>query len=93
MVGAINADEDRVTELVSMWVAPFARGHGVGDALIEAVVSWAKKQRANRVVLAVRNDNTHAISLYRRHGFIDSGPAPNTADGQPEERLMIMPLT
>jgi ribosomal protein S18 acetylase RimI-like enzyme len=91
MVSAVNPDDNTV-ELISMWVAPFARGHGVSDALIQAVVSWAKEQRADRVVLAVRDDNAHAIALYVRHGFIDSDPVPNLVDGQPPERLMIMPL-
>ena len=40
MVGAyVNADS--AVELVSMWVAPFARGRGIGDAAIHAVVDWA----------------------------------------------------
>jgi ribosomal protein S18 acetylase RimI-like enzyme len=93
IVGASIIDEGGAVELRSMWVAPYARGHGVGDALIQAVVSWVKEQRVNRVVLAVRNDNTRAIALYSRHGFIDSGPDPELADGQAPERLMILLLT
>lgn len=72
MVGALGADGNTV-ELISMWVAPFARGHGVGDALIQAIVSWAEKQHAGRLVLSVRNDNGRAIALYARRGFIDAG--------------------
>lgn len=92
IVGALVADGNTV-ELISMWVAPFARGRGVGDALIQAIISWAEKQHANRLVLSVRNDNGRAIALYARHGFIDAGPDPTIADGEPPERLMIVPLT
>lgn len=88
MVGALVADGNTV-ELISMWVAPFARGRGVGDALIQAIVSWAEKQHADRLVLSVRNDNGRAIALYARHGFIDAGPDPTIAAGEPPERLMI----
>ncbi len=91
MLSVINA-EGHTAELISMWVAPFARGHGVGDALIQAVVSWAKRQHASRVALAVRTDNERAIALYARHGFFDSGPDPDLADGRPPERLMIKRL-
>ena len=50
---------DGAVELISMWVAPFARGRGVGDALIDAVVP----------------QNAYAIALYSRHGFIPDGIA------------------
>lgn len=64
---------DGVVELISMWVAPFARGRGVGDALVNAVVQWARTQRAGSLALAVVPNNAHAVALYRRHGFADSG--------------------
>lgn len=92
MVGALVADGNTV-ELISMWVAPFARGRGVGDALIQAIVPWAEKQHADRLVLSVRNDNARAIALYARHGFIDAGPDPTIAGGEPPERRMIKSLT
>lgn len=92
MVGALVADRNSV-ELISMWVAPFARGRGVGDALIQAIVSWAKKQHAARLVLSVRDNNARAIALYTRHGFCDAGPDRTIADGEPPERRMIKPLT
>lgn len=93
MIGALGADNGRTVELISMWVAPFARGRGVGDTLIQAIVSWAARQHAERLVLSVRNENKRAIALYARHGFIDAGPDPTIADGDPPERLMIRLLT
>jgi len=93
VVGASIIDEGGAVELRSMWVAPHARGRGVGDALIRAVVSWAKEQRVNRVSLAVRSDNARAMALYARHGFIDSGPDPDIVNGQLPERAMFLDLT
>jgi GNAT superfamily N-acetyltransferase len=59
--------------LVSMWVAPIARGQGVGDALVDAVIEWAREQSANHVVLDVVPANVHAIALYERHAFSQTG--------------------
>ncbi|MFD9894601.1 GNAT family N-acetyltransferase [Amycolatopsis sp. NPDC059027] len=66
---ASGMPRDDVVELISMWVAPFARGRGVGDALVVAVVEWAKEHGAERVVLRVQPSNQYAAALYRRHGF------------------------
>jgi len=41
MVSATATDQDGTIELISMWVAPFARGKGASDALIAAVIDWA----------------------------------------------------
>lgn len=77
-----------VVELISMWVAPDARGHGVGNALIDAVVAWARAQGVTSVALDVRQSNDRAIALYARHGFIDVGAATTDAPGDPPERRM-----
>jgi GNAT superfamily N-acetyltransferase len=46
--------EDPVTvELVSMYVRPRARGRGVGEALVAAVIGWARHQNAAQVHLWV----------------------------------------
>ena len=58
-------------ELISLWVEPFARGRGVGDALVAAVLEWAN----GPVRLVVKAANHAAVALYRRHGFTDTGPS------------------
>ncbi|MEV2221143.1 GNAT family N-acetyltransferase [Nocardia vinacea] len=79
MVSADMADTGRI-ELMSMWVAPFARGRGVGDAAIRAVLHWAN---GREVGLSVKVDNQAAIRLYRRHGFADAACSPgDTASGR-----------
>jgi ribosomal protein S18 acetylase RimI-like enzyme len=87
-VGMVSATAPVASEveLISMWVAPPARGQGVGDALVEAVVGWARAQGVSRVALSVRNGNEAAIALYRRHGFVDDGPSH--ADPERERRLL-----
>ena len=58
-----------VAELISMWVSPVARGHGVGDHLVQAVARWAKRAGSETLRLAVMPGNENAVALYRRNGF------------------------
>jgi ribosomal protein S18 acetylase RimI-like enzyme len=92
MVSATAPDRNGTVELISMWVAPFARGRGVGDVLIAAVIEWARQRRAARVSLAVVESNEHAVALYRRHGFADIGAIDCTGSGV-SEREMVVNLT
>jgi ribosomal protein S18 acetylase RimI-like enzyme len=86
-VGIASGTADTPVELISMWVAPGARGRGVGDALVRAVLRWAER-RGVSVRLAVREQNTKAIELYRRHGFVIVGEEPATV-GEPRELTMV----
>ena len=80
---------DGPVELISMWVAPFARGAGIGAALIDAVADWATNRRPGELLLQVVDGNEPAIRLYQRAGFIDRGIVPDT---DPPERLMSRPI-
>ena len=66
--------EDPVTvELVSMYVRPSARGRGVGEALVAAVIDWARQRNATTVHLWVTETNASALALYERCGFALTG--------------------
>src|SRR5579885_3319557 len=67
MVSAAGPDAGEV-ELISLWVAPAARGSGVGDALVGAVVEHARRLGVGRVALSVRASNGPALALYERNG-------------------------
>src|SRR3954447_14566313 len=67
MGGAFD-NPDVTVELVSLWVAPFARGRGAGEALLDALVAWAGERT---VRLEVVTSNVRALDLYRRNGFVD----------------------
>lgn len=62
-------EADGAAELLSFWVAPAARGTGVSDALIAAVVTWAAGEGRHPLTLQVKIDNHHARAAYRRCGF------------------------
>jgi GNAT superfamily N-acetyltransferase len=59
--------------LVGMFVEPAARGTGVGAALVDAVVDWARARGAAGLRLWVTTTNRPAIALYRRCGFRPTG--------------------
>ena len=90
MVSGTAPGTEGSVELISMWVAPFARGHGIGDSLVNAVIEWAREQQASKVILAVLEGNLRALALYRRHGFIDVGANPST--NSEAERKMALSL-
>lgn len=69
-VGMVSGVDGDPVELISLWVAPDARGRGVGDLLVRAVLAYAGA-RVTR--LNVYPTNAAAIELYRRHGFTDLG--------------------
>jgi ribosomal protein S18 acetylase RimI-like enzyme len=63
----------RAWHLVSMWVSPQARGGGVADLLIGAVMDYAAGAGAPRVTLWVAVGNARARAFYRRMGFAPTG--------------------
>jgi GNAT superfamily N-acetyltransferase len=78
MVSGVHR-EDGTPELISMWVAPRARGTGAGDRLVQAVIAWAEQTGAAEIVVRAFEDNHRGQALYRRNGFAWSGetiPAP-----------------
>lgn len=74
MIGAYTPDDSSdVRHLVSTWVAPEARGKGLGSELLAAVVEWARRASASEVTLWVVDGNRPAIALYEGAGFVTTG--------------------
>jgi ribosomal protein S18 acetylase RimI-like enzyme len=76
--------------LVSMWVQPEARGVGVADRLVTAVLEHAQAAGAAQVTLWVVIGNDRARSFYQRMGFVPTGrrqmyPRAGTTDLDEEE--------
>jgi L-amino acid N-acyltransferase YncA len=49
------------------------RGSGVGSALLQAGIDWARVQGLHKLCLEVFAHNTAAIALYRKYGFVEEG--------------------
>ena len=52
-----------------MVVAEAYQGHGVAQALVDKVVTWAKAEKADRVRLQVFEFNQRAQAFYHKQGF------------------------
>lgn len=49
------------------------RGQGIGTALMDAALAWARTTDAHKVALQVWPDNEAALALYERFGFAREG--------------------
>jgi len=68
-----DVPDDPRPALVAMFVCPEARGCGLGRALVDAVVGWARERNADGLTLWVTATNAAAIALYTRCGFRRTG--------------------
>ena len=75
-LGAITVKPIEEDEPVQGWrigiaVVPQARGHGVGQRLLERAIAFARDKKAHYVNLFVDPANRRAIALYHRVGFVE----------------------
>jgi ribosomal protein S18 acetylase RimI-like enzyme len=97
VVGLVGAFRPEATtnsvQLVSLWVAPAARGRDVGRALVLAVVAWANEIEVDAVTLWVTCGNTRAEALYASVGFAtDNIIKPLPSDPCKDEQAMTLIL-
>ena len=81
--------------VLNLCVAPDARGHGVADRLLEALIGQAQAERAERVLLEVRPSNKSARRLYKRRGFERIATRPGyypAPDGREDALLLALDL-
>ncbi|MBH1936584.1 GNAT family N-acetyltransferase [Streptomyces sp. AV19] len=89
---SVLPEEPRRAELVSMWVAPGARGRGAADLLVEAALAWADGHGRPEVRLWVTEGNEPAERLYARHGFRRTGEWQSVREGEDtREFAMVRP--
>jgi RimJ/RimL family protein N-acetyltransferase len=74
IVGTLHVDVSRFGfgEL-GMLVDRDWRGRGVGSALVQAAIDWARGQGLHKLCLEVFAHNTAAIALYRKFDFVEEG--------------------
>ena len=62
--------EDNVLFIVALNVLPQWQGRGVATGLLTEAIHEARSQGAERIAIAVTNDNLPALGLYQRFGFV-----------------------
>jgi len=78
---------------LSITVAREHREQGLGRALVETAVDWARAVRLGKLTLGVFPENLRAIALYRSVGFIEEGTLRrHLRTGSGERDLLLMGL-
>lgn len=75
VIGMINVQPTRHGYAdIGMLVAREWRGRGVGSALMEAAIAWARERGdIHKLSLGVFAHNAAGIALYRKFGFVEEG--------------------
>jgi ribosomal protein S18 acetylase RimI-like enzyme len=60
----------QAARLYSIAIAQAARGQGLGAALLDAAEREARKRGRRAMRLEVRTDNTPALALYEKRGYV-----------------------
>lgn len=74
-----NEAQKFVCNLTTSFVAPWARGHGLAQQLIEIAENYAKYEGFGVINLDVRETQRAAIRLYERLGYTKFGEHPKYA--------------
>lgn len=82
-------EEDGRRWLISMWIDPGSRGQGVGRALVDTVVGFARSAGSSELFLEVTHDNNAARLLYERCGFVATGNGSRPDLGTTNMRLVL----
>jgi [ribosomal protein S18]-alanine N-acetyltransferase len=70
ILARVAADE---AEILSLAVAPVARRHGIGSALLRSAIARVAAWGAERMFLEVSVTNEAALALYAANGFTRAG--------------------
>ena len=73
VVGGVFVQAERGVAHLGMAIVDGHRGAGLGRALLDAAVDWARDRGCHKVTLEVWPHNTRARLLYQRAGFADEG--------------------
>jgi GNAT superfamily N-acetyltransferase/DNA-binding MarR family transcriptional regulator len=69
--GALKLHGDAPAELKRMWIAPDARGLGLGRRLLRELEKFAREAGAAVVRLETNRALREAVALYRRSGYVE----------------------
>ena len=81
--GRVQEADRRDVHVYQVWVAPEHRVRGVGQALLGAVIAWARESGVRQISLDVTCSNTAAMRLYARAGFLPTGEPEPLRPGSP----------
>jgi dihydropteroate synthase len=90
-VAVIDAEDPARADLLGMWVAPEARGTGLGGALVDAALAWTRGRAVLELSLRVAEGSDAARALYLGRGFRETGERAELREGGGlQSRTMVL---
>src|SRR5206468_1092284 len=89
-IAGTYVERDGKRWLISMWTDSSVRRHGVGRALVDAVVAFARDAGSSELLLEVTHGNEAALALYRSCGFEETRLGAPHADGESTQELRLV---
>ncbi|MBS3957503.1 MAG: GNAT family N-acetyltransferase [Clostridiales bacterium] len=89
-----SLEEERHADTFSLSVASSHRGHGIGTALVEALIAWAPTAGVSRIQAWAWANNPGSIALYERLGFEREGLCRHAivSDGESVDVVLLARL-
>ena len=87
-------EEERHAGTLLLSVASSHRGHGIGTALVEALIAWAPTAGVSRIQAWAWANNPGSIALYERLGFEREGLCRHAivSDGESVDVVLLARL-
>src|SRR5262245_55395728 len=89
--GLVDRERGGSGHVGGMWVTPAARRRGVGRALLDAVITWARGRRFEQLGLWAPAGVAAALALYGKAGFEETG-VRSTMPLRPTHEIVEMVL-
>jgi len=86
LVGWLIVDEIHIATLAAH---PNLRRLGIGEALLAFALQAAREEGAVSSFLEVRANNTAALALYRKFGFVENGRRPEYYKDNGEDAILM----
>jgi RimJ/RimL family protein N-acetyltransferase len=86
-----DSEKTKHVKNLAMGVAREYRGMGVGTALMDYAIRWARQRKVKKIVLSVFSTNRKAIALYEKFGFTSEGRRKHQflIDGKYVDEIMM----
>lgn len=79
-------DEGHITNIATH---PEVRGQGIGNVIVENIISMCREKDMERMTLEVRKSNEVAQSLYKKYGFESCGVRPKYYSDTKEDAVIM----